>query len=321
MRLPMIAALMTALAAPALAQDWTAGTEADWSGAVACTADESACLSVGCVKGGVLTWEMWFPDGMLAGVAVPDAFDAGVAVDGTGQGALDFAFDDLAGLWIAPVTGADEAALLSALQAGQDAAIAIDGVSDRPLGIGLAGSRAAIDTALAACPARAPVVAEVPPAPEPSAPEPPPVKPTSVPFPTPFPNEIVPGTRSDNPAADALANVRRDCGAEPVIGPGFVTLRDLNADGINDAIISYGAAGCGDGGSFYCGTGGCTQEIWLATPEGPFTPLFSGLVQTITPAGPGLIDFGFHGGACGLAGAERCDAHMRIENGVLVRAD
>lgn len=316
MRLPMIAALMSALAAPAFAQDWRAGTEEGWSGAIACTADDTACLSVGCTKGGVLTWEMWFAEGWLDGVRVPDAFAAAISVDGAGQGALDFTFDDLAGLWAVPVNGDGGSALLSALQAGQDAAIAIDGVSDRPLDIGLAGSRAAIDTALAACPVRAPVVAEAPP-----APEPPPVKPTSAPFPTPFPNGIVPGTRSENPAADALANVRRDCGAEPVIGPGFVNLRDLNADGINDAIISYGAAGCGDGGPFYCGTGGCTQEIWLATPEGPFTPLFSGLVQTITPAGPGLIDFGFHGGACGLAGAERCDAHMRIENGVLVRAD
>lgn len=245
MRVAMFAAVVMALAGPAAAQDWTAGTEEGWSGAVACSAGDAACLSVGCTKGSTLLWEMWFAEGLAGGVTVPGAVTAEIAVDGAVTGFLSFAFDAGPGLWIAPVNGDGEAVILPALQSGTRATVSVSfDTTTVPYDIGLIGSRAAIDAALLACPARSPLVIELPQEPVAAAL---PGKPAAAPFPDPFPNSAS-GALSDNPAAAVLDQVSADCGGpgNVVINAGFVRLGDLDADGINDAIIDLGAAGCTD---------------------------------------------------------------------------
>lgn len=57
------------------------------------------------------------------------------------------------------------------------------------------------------------------------------------------------------------------------VEPGFVRQADVDGDGVNDLLIDYLGITC-DGSRGFCGTGGCSQEIWLADPVGP-TACFS----------------------------------------------
>lgn len=331
MRVLAVTAVFACLGGMVSAQDWTYTVQGEWSGARACSADATACLLLGCVTQAPLVWEMDFGTDVPGDVLLHDSLVAEVSVDGRVVAALPLDYDPAPDTWLAAASGESTDRMIAALQAGNRSSIAISaGPVLATVAIGLDGSRNAIDAALLACRARAPETVQAPlPAPVKPAPEPAPVavsepapEPAAAAFPEPFPNAVA-GGASANPAADALAGIARDCGGvgNVTVGPGFVALRDLNGDGINDAILDHGAIACADIAVPYCGTAGCWGEIWLGGADGLFTQVFGGHAQAITPAGPGLIDFAFHGGACGLAGAEACQARMRIAGGALQRAD
>jgi hypothetical protein len=52
---------------------------------------------------------------------------------------------------------------------------------------------------------------------------------------------------------------------------GFLTRRDVNADGIDDFILDYGKAACGDSTSYFCGSAGCVTQVFVSLPQGEYT--------------------------------------------------
>jgi hypothetical protein len=96
-----------------------------------------------------------------------------------------------------------------------------------------------------------------------------------------------------------------------------VRAADVDGDGLNDVLIDYLGLIC-DGMQAYCGTGGCTQEVWLADRGGPYRLLVSDQIVRIELPEPGRLRITRDGGWCGLSGAEACVDDYSVENGALV---
>ncbi len=283
------------LAGPAWAQDWqpiipSANGEI---GTIACApAGGDAgefCLKLFCISGsgtGLRAGaELW-------GGALPERFRAVVAVDGRAAGELTFS--DQGGSFWAPLDEQD--ALLDALGQGNGATVTLDKAAGGLSAVlSLRGSREAIDAARASCPSPGNAAGEV-------AGDPPVT------------------ALSDNPAMDAVARNQDHCReGSAAVSPGFVRQIDVDGDGLNDVVLDFGGLQC-DGSYPYCGTGGCTQEIWLADRAGPYRLLLSDLIQTIEYPAPGTLRLTLDGGDCGLSGAEICVYGYSVRNGMLVLA-
>ena len=94
---------------------------------------------------------------------------------------------------------------------------------------------------------------------------------------------------SADPVADALADNQASCeGQIAEVSEGFVRNADVDGDGMNDAILNWGALRC-DGSTLYCGSGGCRQEIWLATPEGRWRLLLRDRIDEVHVPVPGAV--------------------------------
>lgn len=291
-------ALVIALTAgSALAQDWIVQQgEAGWAIATACAPGggdgvfTSACLSLGCPDGRA---------GPAAFLSVTEGLpgeriEARVEVNGRPAGALDFRADGETGGWMAPLDEQD--ALVAALRTGSAATLRLAWEGGALEGaLGLAGSDAAIGEALAACPV-----------------------PAEVPLPADTIADDVAPRLSDDPAGEAIADNAEWCG-DGVAGvdPEFLRRADVDGDGVNDAILDYMGLTC-DGARAFCGTGGCSQEVWLGDPSGPYRLLVGGLIEAILLPAPGLVTLRLDGGACGRAGAEHCERSYRVEGGQLV---
>lgn len=81
---------------------------------------------------------------------------------------------------------------------------------------------------------------------------------------------------------------------------------DVNDDGVADWRADYGKA---QNPSFFCGTGGCVQQIWVSRPGGGFRLAFDNTVRELTltrAAGERVLDVDFHGTTCGGTGVEPC---------------
>jgi len=123
---------------------------------------------------------------------------------------------------------------------------------------------------------------------------------------------------SDDPAARAIAENEASCaGGAAAVDPGFVTLADVDGDGVNDVRIDYGGLTC-DGSYGYCGSGGCTQEIWLGDRDGPYRLLVAGQITQIEFPAHGHVRLTRDGGWCGLSGAEICIDDYEVRDGTLV---
>lgn len=123
---------------------------------------------------------------------------------------------------------------------------------------------------------------------------------------------------SQDPAADAIAENEAFCaGGATSVEPGFVKLADVDGDGLNDLLIDYMGLVC-DGMRGYCGTGGCSQEIWLADRRGPYRLLLADQIILIELPAPGRLRLTRDGGWCGLSGAEICVEDYAVEDGALV---
>lgn len=101
-----------------------------------------------------------------------------------------------------------------------------------------------------------------------------------------------------------------DCRPQKVVlGRGFVERRDVNGDGRPDYILNYEEFRCGDTGSLYCGSGGCTVKIFAATPREGYMKVFDQIVHDVRPGtarGRPVLTLSLHGSACGKIGAEPC---------------
>jgi hypothetical protein len=215
-----------------------------------------------------------------------------VAVDGRPVADLTFAVASGNTGGAVPLEGQE--ALVEALRTGAVARFGIEALDGRrDYELPLAGARAAIDDALASCSA--------------------------------FGSQEVAGdpplvSVDDDPASRAVAENEAFClgeGGIATVEPGFVRQADVDGDGVNDALIDWGGLAC-DGRRDFCGTGGCTQEVWLGDRSGPYRMILSDLILRIDLPEPGRIHLTLDGGACGRSGAEICEQDYRVENGTLV---
>jgi hypothetical protein len=105
----------------------------------------------------------------------------------------------------------------------------------------------------------------------------------------------------------AIQESRKSCdGQKLTLGRGFITRRDINGDGVNDFILNYEHAGCGDMSSFFCGTGGCTFQVF-ASFDGDYVKVMDQNAHSVrfepVARRPAMIQF-LHGVHCGRSGAE-----------------
>ncbi len=110
---------------------------------------------------------------------------------------------------------------------------------------------------------------------------------------------------------EAMNNNLKECeaGEKPLYKPGFLTVRDINADGKPDYILNYEHFQCGERESVFCGTGGCQTEIFASEEEKGYVPVWNKLARKVTfvtvnkrPA----MRIDIHGSLCGRSGGERC---------------
>jgi len=81
---------------------------------------------------------------------------------------------------------------------------------------------------------------------------------------------------------------------------------DVNDDGVADWRVDFGEA---PNPSFFCGTGGCRQEIWVSEPGDSWRRVMSvgaGDFRLTPRRGGARLDLNFHGTACGGYGAQGC---------------
>jgi hypothetical protein len=290
----MVLAALTGLglAGPAAAQDWSfqSDTASGWTSAVTCvpgsTGHTSAiCLSVGCDAGLGPHAVMSVTEGQ-----VPEQFEAALIIDGDVAGVFDFRRDESGITFAAPLDEQD--ALLDGLRLGSQAEIRIE-TGGKPIehALSLRGSQAAIDRMLAACPSPGAERVQIGGGVEQGG----------------------AGRTSDDPAGEAIAENAAYCaGGATTVEPGFLRQADVNGDGVNDVILSYLGLTC-DGSRAFCGTGGCTEEVWLGSATGPYTLLLSDLIVSIEVTAPGQIRVVKDGGDCGLSGAESCTYDYRVD--------
>jgi hypothetical protein len=106
------------------------------------------------------------------------------------------------------------------------------------------------------------------------------------------------------------ANLKEcEAGEKPLYKPGFLTVRDINADGKPDYILNYDHFQCGERESIYCGTGGCQTEIFASEEDKGYVPVWNKLarkVTFVTIAKRPAMRIDLHGTLCGRNGSERC---------------
>jgi hypothetical protein len=288
----LVAALATAVAPTgALAQDWQVFDRPEGGVyAVSCLEGyeipqvfTSLCVSVECEPGLGPTFGLGIQQ-----VPLPPETRVKIAVDGRQVATLSIPVEP--GGWGGSVPLEGHERLVEALQLGQVAQVSVATFDERrDYELPLLGSADAIDAALAACP-----LPEEAPSPEVSA------MPVSA-----------------DPAQAAIADNESFCadGAAEV-GPEFRQDLDLDGDGRDDLILDYLGLIC-DGSRAFCGTGGCSMEVWLGQPDGTYRLLVDDQFVEIEPTGPGLLRLVRDGGWCGLSGAEICEGTYAITEGRL----
>lgn len=107
----------------------------------------------------------------------------------------------------------------------------------------------------------------------------------------------------------AIAQARQECASNVQLLPGFISEKDINGDGRNDYILEYEKFHCG-GGPTFCGSGGCTTQVFASRPDGTYVKALDdnvrGLRFTRVNGRPAML-IGVHGSACGRSGAEACN--------------
>lgn len=113
--------------------------------------------------------------------------------------------------------------------------------------------------------------------------------------------------------ADLLAAVRADLAGEPGESGAPDTRRlrsmfkrvDANGDDRPDWLLDWGKLGS----AAYCGTGGCRQQIYVASLSGPLVLAFDAQADTVAfkPMGDRTgLTVSLHGTFCGRTGSEAC---------------
>lgn len=127
-----------------------------------------------------------------------------------------------------------------------------------------------------------------------------------------------------DPVALTQATIRQDCrdmGMPTVtFDDSFASQRDLDGDGTPDLELDYGGATCEGAATLFCGSAGCTREIWRATPAG-YVQAFRANYYDVQPGPPGILTFQMHGSFCDRVGAEGCTRRYRWDGNDLVQIE
>lgn len=93
---------------------------------------------------------------------------------------------------------------------------------------------------------------------------------------------------------------------------GYLTRRDVNADGRDDYILDNGFIACDGSASYFCGTGGCDTTVIASVGSG-YVKVYEGLARNIafrTIRGTPAMVLTTHGFGCGKVGAENCTSTL-----------
>ena len=107
--------------------------------------------------------------------------------------------------------------------------------------------------------------------------------------------------------AAAFKEAGKECEGRITTRQGFVSRRDVNADGASDYILNYEHARCEEFETMFCGTGGCLVQVFASLGDDTFAkvmdaPAFS--VKFARRKGlPAMIQR-LHGGRCGRSGGD-----------------
>lgn len=108
----------------------------------------------------------------------------------------------------------------------------------------------------------------------------------------------------------AIAESRKACEPDKLeLLPGFIKRQDVNGDGVPDYWLDYEEVRCGDAATFFCGTGGCVQQIIASMKDGTFKLVYDENAHRIRFAvrkGKPIMMLDLHGSACGKVGAAPC---------------
>ncbi|WP_298494732.1 hypothetical protein [uncultured Maritimibacter sp.] len=230
------------------------------------------CISLECTPNDPLTLAA-----TIAGFGDPDHLR--LTIDLAGRAPLELLLpvrDD--GRFAIGLSGRHHRATLEALQSGASGTVTF--ATDAHLWrdhLPLAGSREAIDHALAAC----------------------------------WTDRADPDRDPDRAARDEVRAFCADTlNAPAVLTEGFSRHEDLDGDGKPDWLINYGAATCGPIGSAWCGWAGCDLAIHLAREDG-YLPAFRGIAEGFRLQGDRII-LRRHVSECGDSATSPCGVAYRF---------
>jgi hypothetical protein len=115
----------------------------------------------------------------------------------------------------------------------------------------------------------------------------------------------------DLPAAvqKAIAENRRGC-KTVAIEKGFTTRKDINGDGRPDFVLDYESFVCDGDRRAFCGSLGCTTQVFASLPNGAYTEVLDGNFKSIDfrdVQGRPAIIVGYPGFSCGKDPTEVCE--------------
>lgn len=108
---------------------------------------------------------------------------------------------------------------------------------------------------------------------------------------------------------EGIESMEKTCDQPAKWLPGLVSRRDVNADGVDDFIVDFGKLACGDSTSFFCGSGGCSIQVYASLRNRSHALVLDELVQGIRfekVGGRPAAILSVHGSACGKVGAAAC---------------
>lgn len=85
------------------------------------------------------------------------------------------------------------------------------------------------------------------------------------------------------PVQEAIDKNAKECeaGEKPVYRQGFLSTRDINADGKPDYVLDYDRFACGERAGMFCGSGGCQTEIFASDDDGGYVHVWDKLAQKV----------------------------------------
>lgn len=95
---------------------------------------------------------------------------------------------------------------------------------------------------------------------------------------------------------------------------GFAKEVDVNGDTLPDVLINYGLLKCDGTQMMFCGSAGCTQNLYVQRDGGRYDKVAEFLAYDLRFDRPSQASFlaVLHGGSCGRSGAETCYRRYRL---------